>query len=76
MIVVSWRRLALITPFPIDDIPERPALEIGAQIVAEEIDGLLAAGRQTFVRIIPGDRDLRRHRCRNQSDCEHFEFAA
>jgi len=43
----------LITPFPIDDIPERPALEIGAQIVAEEIDGAMTV-------LITGRRDMRR----------------
>lgn len=43
----------LIAPFPIDDIPERPALEIGAQIVAEEIDGAMTV-------LITGRRDMRR----------------
>src|SRR5262249_14522343 len=37
----------------IDDIPERPALEIGAQIVAEEIDGAMTV-------LITGRRDMRR----------------
>jgi hypothetical protein len=35
------RGWCLITPFPIDDIPERPAVEIAAQIVAEEIDAAM-----------------------------------
>jgi hypothetical protein len=43
----------LISPFPIDDIPERPALEIGTQIVAEEIDGAMTV-------LIAGRRDMRR----------------
>src|SRR6476661_6519489 len=46
-----------IAPFPVDDVPERPALEIGAQIVAEEIDGamtVLIAGR----RYMRCDQDL------------------
>jgi hypothetical protein len=46
----GWR---LIAPFPIDDIPERPAVEIGAQIVAEEIDGAMTV-------LITGSRDMRR----------------
>src|ERR1700730_11408914 len=43
----------LIAQFPIDDIPERPALEIGAQILAEEIDGAMTV-------LITGRRDMRR----------------
>src|SRR5262245_38001470 len=46
------RRL-LIAPFPIDDIPERGALEIGAQVVAEEIDRAMTV-------LITGGRDMRR----------------
>ena len=42
-----------IAPFPIDDIPQRPALEIGAQIVAEEIDGAMTV-------LITGRRYVRR----------------
>jgi hypothetical protein len=34
------RRRALIAPFPIDDVPERPALEIDAQIIAEDINAV------------------------------------
>ena len=43
----------LIAPFPIDDIPKRPAIEIGAQIVAEEIDGAMTV-------LITCRRDVRR----------------
>ena len=53
LIVMSWRRLALVAPFPIDDIPERLALKIGAQIVAEEVDGAMTV-------LITVRRDMRR----------------
>ena len=42
-----------IATFPIDDISERLALEMGPQIVAEEIDGAMTV-------LITGRRDMRR----------------
>jgi hypothetical protein len=52
LIVASATGWRLIAPFPIDDIPERPAVEIGAQIGAEEIDGAVTV-------LITGSRDMR-----------------
>src|ERR1700740_2205316 len=45
--------LLSIAPFPIDDILERPARDIGAQIIAEEVCG-------TVMVLIAGRRDMRR----------------
>ena len=42
----------LITPFPIDDIPERGAVKIGAQIVAKEVDSAMTG-------LVTGSRDMR-----------------
>ena len=43
----------LIAPFPIDDISERSAIEIGAQIGAEDIYGAMPI-------LVTGARDMRR----------------
>lgn len=45
--------VALIAPFPIDDISERLAIEIGAQIGAEDIYGAMPI-------LVSGARDMRR----------------
>src|SRR5689334_22019952 len=42
-----------IAALPIDDIPQRRAIEIGAQVVAEEIDGAMTIP-------IAGSRNMRR----------------
>jgi hypothetical protein len=44
--------LALIAPFPIDDISKRLAIEIGAQIGAEDIYGAMPI-------LVSGARDMR-----------------
>jgi hypothetical protein len=46
-------RVALIAPFPIDDISERSAIEVGVQIVAEDIYGAMPI-------LVCGARDMRR----------------